>query len=70
MTAPDLGRAYDRFYRGGNSDGVEGPGLGLSIARKGVERSGGTVELLNRVSGGLLARIALHASPTLVTPSA
>jgi signal transduction histidine kinase len=59
MAPPDLERAYDRFYRGSNVDGVEGSGLGLSIARKSAERSGGTVRLENRAGGGLSASITL-----------
>lgn len=47
----DVERACDRFYRGANSDGVEGSGLGLSIARKSVERCGGSLQLENRPSG-------------------
>lgn len=58
--APDeLERAFDRFYRGANADGVDGSGLGLSIVRKSVERSGGIAQLRNRASGGLLATITL-----------
>ena len=59
MAQADLERAYDRFYRGSNADGIEGTGLGLSIVRKSVERSGGSVRLHNCPSGGLLATIAL-----------
>jgi signal transduction histidine kinase len=59
LAAADLERAYDRFYRGSNVDGIEGSGLGLSIARKSVERSGGTVRLENRPAGGLSASITL-----------
>jgi signal transduction histidine kinase len=59
MAQADLERAYDRFYRGSNAAGTEGTGLGLSIVRKSVERSGGSVRLHNRPSGGLLAAISL-----------
>lgn len=59
MTREDLAHACDRFYRGSNADGVEGSGLGLSIVRKSIERSGGSVRFANRPSGGLLATITL-----------
>lgn len=55
----DLERACDRFYRGSNADGIEGSGLGLSIARKSAERSGGRITIENRPTGGLSASITL-----------
>ncbi len=59
LNSDELERAFDRFYRGSNADGVDGSGLGLSIVRKSVERAGGSVQLRNRASGGLLATITL-----------
>jgi len=66
MAAGDLERAFDRFYRGVNASGVEGSGLGLSIVRKSVERSGGSVRLENRVCGGLLATLTLPCVESVV----
>ena len=51
MTAIDLERAFDRFYRGESSAGTDGTGLGLSIVRRSVERSNGSVTLVNAASG-------------------
>ncbi len=62
MTGEDLASAYDRFYRGSASEGVEGTGLGLPIARKSVERAGGAMLLCNRSGGGLLCTIRLTAA--------
>ncbi len=59
MTGEDLRGAFDRFYRGAASEGVEGTGLGLPIVRKSIERMGGTILLCNRVGGGLLVTIRL-----------
>ncbi|HTV91443.1 MAG TPA: HAMP domain-containing sensor histidine kinase [Verrucomicrobiae bacterium] len=51
MSAEDIEHAFDRFFRGDASVGTEGTGLGLSIVRRGVERSDGTVTLVNTGSG-------------------
>ena len=51
MSAEDIEHAFDRFYRGDASVGTEGTGLGLSIVRRGVERSDGTVTLINTGHG-------------------
>jgi two-component system OmpR family sensor kinase len=64
MTADDIEHAFDRFYRGDASVGTEGTGLGLSIVRRGVERSDGTVTLINTGSGlrVVLAFAAIEAA--------
>ena len=51
MSEEDIEHAFDRFYRGDASVGTDGTGLGLSIVRRGVERSDGTVMLVNTGSG-------------------
>jgi len=51
MSAEDIEHAFDRFYRGDASVGIEGTGLGLSIVRRGVERSDGTVALIDTGHG-------------------
>ncbi len=56
----DLGRVFDRFYRGGASE-EEGSGLGLSIAQALAANYGGRVTIANRTDGtsGVVARIEL-----------
>lgn len=51
MSDEDLQHAFDRFYRGDASFGIDGTGLGLAIVRRGVERSNGTVTLENTGTG-------------------
>lgn len=62
MTAHDMSMAFDRFYRGTASEGVEGTGLGLPIVRKSVERVHGSVTLEQRPGGGLLCVVRLPKS--------
>jgi signal transduction histidine kinase len=59
MTEQDLRNAFDRFYRGSASEGIEGTGLGLPIVRKSIERANGSVSLEQRAGGGLLCIISL-----------
>ena len=51
-------RVLERFYRMSGMD-QEGSGLGLAIVRDVAERYGGTVNLCESDSGGLLVRIDL-----------
>jgi signal transduction histidine kinase len=52
-------RAFDRFWRGGETAG--GSGLGLAIVRRLAERDGGSVELHDVPGGGLEAVVRLPA---------
>jgi signal transduction histidine kinase len=56
-------RAFERFWRGKNSENAVGTGLGLAIVRQLAAASGGTVELLARSDGlsGVCARVTLLA---------
>jgi two-component system OmpR family sensor kinase len=58
MTAQDVEHAFDRFYRGGERSG-EGSGLGLSIAKRAVERIGGTIEIESNPGDGTRVTISL-----------
>ena len=61
--APELlPRLSERFVRG-SDPGADGSGLGLAIVRRVAEVHGASLVLLNRASGGLVARIAWPASP-------
>ena len=50
LSREDLSRIFDPFYRSKRSHAA-GSGLGLTIARKAVERLGGTIEAANRERG-------------------
>jgi two-component system OmpR family sensor kinase len=62
LAAPYVDRAahaFGRFYRGPNSGGVAGVGLGLTIARRIVEKLSGQLELAG-VDGGRRMRVTLR----------
>lgn len=61
----DLERIFERFYRGPGAarSSVRGSGLGLSIARRIVERHGGRIDAANRPKGGLEVVIRLPDGP-------
>lgn len=53
----DKPEAFKRFVRGRTQ--VNGAGLGLAIARRAIERHGGSIALLDRKEGGLVVRFLL-----------
>lgn len=61
----ELERVFEPFYRLERSRSREtgGTGLGLSVVRSIARAHGGDVELMNRRSGGLRARVSLPLAP-------
>jgi signal transduction histidine kinase len=55
----ELGRVREAFY----STRRGGTGLGLAIADRAVAGHGGSLELINGVGGGLIARVTLPTAP-------
>jgi PAS domain S-box-containing protein len=55
----ELGRLFDRFYRGSGEKGRAGFGLGLPITKEAVEALGGRVEIDSVPGEGTTARIVL-----------
>jgi two-component system OmpR family sensor kinase len=56
-------RMFDPFQRVGDA-GVDGFGLGLTIAKRAIETHGGRIEARAATGGGLSVRISLGLSPT------
>lgn len=52
-------QVFERFNRGEQSNQVTGSGLGLAIVKKVVMAHSGSIELLDRVGGGLIVEIHL-----------
>ncbi|MDB5693036.1 MAG: hypothetical protein JWO81_2099 [Alphaproteobacteria bacterium] len=61
LSAADLERAFEPFYRAeaSRNRSTGGMGLGLAIVKAAAERHGGAVTLFNRTQGGLCARVTL-----------
>jgi len=58
----EIGRLFDRFYRGPTEKGRAGVGLGLPITKDAVEALGGRVEIDSVLGVGTTARVVLpHA---------
>ena len=63
MSADQLARVFERFYRADASGKIPGTGLGMSIVKEIVEIHGGHVELDSRVGAGTTVTIWLQSAP-------
>jgi PAS domain S-box-containing protein len=64
MTAEQLGRVFERFYRADTSGKVPGTGLGMSIVKEIVELHGGRVGLESQPGKGTTVTIWLNSAPS------
>ncbi len=69
MTPEEARHAFDRFFRGANRREIEGSGLGLSIARRAIERAGGSLTVESSPATGSKFTIGLPAHPTRRPPA-
>lgn len=60
----EIGRVFERFFRGRRGRAVEGTGLGLAIARASATSMGATLTLENRPEGGTAATLTLVPKDT------
>jgi signal transduction histidine kinase len=62
LTDEQLGRAFERFWRGAHTENSPGTGLGLAIVKQLAIASGGDARLSRRDDGtGIVARVMLPA---------
>jgi len=57
ITADDLGRVFEKFFRG--RSGRSGSGLGLAIAERVVRAHGGTISIASEVGRGTTVTVRL-----------
>jgi signal transduction histidine kinase/HAMP domain-containing protein len=70
IAADEIGRIFERFYRGTGSLEQEGFGLGLSIARRMVDVMGGEISVRSVEGEGSCFRVRLRAARPATTPVA
>ena len=70
IAAADLPHVFDRFYRGEGRYEVDGSGLGLSIAKRAVERCGGTATIESTLGAGTRVTLRVPAGPAAPGPAA
>ena len=57
----DLGRIFERFYRGDRlrTEGIKGSGIGLTIVTRIVQAHGGRIEVESEIDKGTTFRVHL-----------
>ncbi len=63
MSAEQLARATDRFWRAPGQSNLDGSGLGLAIAERTVQIAGGELRLASPGGDGLVVTALLEAAP-------
>ena len=59
ISKEDQAHLFERFYRIPGSEGAEGSGLGLSVAKKIVEEHHGRIEVASELNVGTVFTIIL-----------
>ena len=63
MTAEQLARIFDAFYRAGESQNVQGSGLGMTIFKEIIELHGGYTDIESQPGSGTAVTVWLPALP-------
>ena len=59
MTAEQLSRVYEKFYRADQSGKIPGTGLGMAIVQEIITRHGGTIEIESKPGAGTKVMVYL-----------
>jgi two-component system, OmpR family, sensor kinase len=65
ILAADLGRLFERYYRGGNVSGIVGTGVGLYLVKTAVDLHKGRIEVASEEGNGSRFTIRLPLAPAL-----
>ena len=60
MNEQDVAQMFERYYRGSNTEDIQGTGLGTAIARDIIEAHEGTVHVNSTLGEGTTITISLH----------
>jgi len=60
----EMEKLLQPFYRAGNQMHTSGFGLGLSIAKKALDKHGGSIRMRSPADGGLCVELTIPCSPT------
>jgi signal transduction histidine kinase len=69
MTAEQLGRVFERFYRADPSGNIPGTGLGMSLVKEIVELQGGRVDINSEPGMGTTVTLWLPLASALAAPA-
>lgn len=61
ISEQDIPHLFERFFRGENTSGIEGTGLGLPIVKNAVDMHGGTIHVASTVGHGSVFTVTLPA---------
>jgi len=67
MASAEVSHVFDRFYRGKRRD-VDGSGLGLPIAKRAIERAGGSLDVRTDPAAGSTFTIRLPRTVVPMSP--
>lgn len=59
IAEPDLRHVYDPFFRGGNTGGFHGHGIGLSLVRRIIKLHGGRTRIRSKLNEGTTVELTL-----------
>jgi two-component system, OmpR family, sensor kinase len=65
IPAADLGRLFERYYRGGNVSGIVGTGVGLYLVKTAVDLHKGRIDVMSEEGSGSRFTVSLPLVPRL-----